>query len=263
MLGRHHQAITKDLFDVFVTARADREKLREALVRGSTFPDEVEDVFVRGRPHLLHQALAGCDHFTVADGDPGTTRGYCWGRDPTAKWFELPDSLLPVTCTTTHWVSRICEEADLADSSVLDAWKEEHPLLKILRVKGYCTAFDEITFASGAIVADWLYQLFGLIRHSPRGKAFVLGCLLHLVEDGCCKPHAQGVMLSGHTTYEAEAWETYQRSWKLQDRVDYALILPGTARSTVERAAAAGKTASPADASRLARQYCHPLLSLL
>ncbi len=252
MLGKHHEALTREALRLM--GRDCEGPEAQELVEAVTFPDRVRDVFVAPlgvvRYSLLHHDLAGLDHFTVRAGK-GRYTGYCWPRDPTASWLELPD--IPVHVSTAGWLSYLCPGtqmgAQLVWSESCREWAARHPMLRIAETPGYNAALDEATFASGAVMAGWLEELLEdvPVRLYRVRRA---GCVIHLLQDACARPHATGRLVVGHSTYEAQAWEEFLKSCRKPFRVGRR-VWPG-ARLAVEWAAAMGRSATPAQASVLA-----------
>lgn len=167
---------------------------RAALLRGSTFPDQVPDLrFRTGGHQLLGHNLASLTHFCVPVGG-GRYQGWCWKVDPGTRWIDLVDR--DISCDVDGWLRAV--KVYGCDDLVLLPWVNQHPQVRLDDVGGYSTALDETTFAGAHSMAEWIWIL---ARKEPVGtrrqalRWFLAGCLAHLVQDQLVPYHSNGWML--------------------------------------------------------------------
>lgn len=177
-------------------------KYRDDVFRFSTFPDEVDDVYVKGvGTSILKHKFCSAAHFIVPMDEklpPSKTRfrGYCMARDESLPRLYLPHR--DVSCQYQKW-------NPLGFSFTPPLYE----LIETLRDTGSCLAADEMTFNSGAVLAEYL-------AYSKLASCF--GAAIHLVTDACVPHHARGWLGKGHVE-----WEDKQDAW-LQKQPDDLIL---------------------------------------
>lgn len=210
MNGQHHRDLT--------LAVANAMGIRDAqiIADNADLPDRVDDIAVeRTGTHIFGRALCSLTHFCVPTGGR-THRGWGWKLDDSLPIHpDLPNRELSVL--TGKWQQEI-------SSFILDY--DKHPLYLLLNVSGYQPYFDEITYSTAAVMAEWLGRV--KVKWHPAA----IGATLHMAQDCAVKHHAHGWLLNGHAEYEGRIEEWWHRN---RAGRDVRRMLVASARTKVGR----------------------------
>lgn len=192
MNGAHHRDLT------LAVAKAMGVRDAEEIAANADLPDRVDDIAVaRTGTHIFGRSLCSLTHFCVPTGGR-THRGWGWKLDDSLPLHpDLPNR--EVAVDTSKWEESISRV-------VLDY--EKHPLYLLLNVPGYTPYFDEITYSTAAVMAEWL----GRVRVKWHPAA--IGGTVHYAQD-MIRHHVHGWLLNGHSEYEGrleEWWHTNRSS---------------------------------------------------
>jgi hypothetical protein len=182
MNGGTHIALTKAVCEVL---GIDEERIW----KNADLPDRVDDIRVASiGTHIFGRALCSLTHFQVPHGQ--TWRGYAWKKDGSLPLAgpNLPDR--DVSVRAVFW-----RRTWGAVGIPLTA-RTTHPVHRLVRLEGYTSAADEMTWPTAASMADWL------AKSDQLQSADMLGAILHFVQDAAVPHHVDGVLLAGHAEFE-------------------------------------------------------------
>lgn len=185
------------------------------LAKAASFPDEVRSVLVEGLgAHALGHNFAAFTHFCkpVKDDLGWVYRGYCYNRDESLPQLPLPNRR--VIASPQAWGPPI--PSTLWDAEPLDA------VLRVL--DGHASiAADHMTFPTAANMAEWVQAAWDDVFDAEDRDSYehniLAGYMLHFVQDCCVPHHVLGVLLAGHSEFEA-AIDDLWRTWAQNGRAD-------------------------------------------
>lgn len=189
------------------------------LARNAAYPDEVRAVLVEGLgAHAFGHNFAAFTHFCkpVEDEAGWSFRGYNYSRDASLPQLPLPDK--HVTAEPYAW-----------GPPILSTFWDDEPLAALLNVlEGHAsTAADHLTFPTAANMASWVElnyeELDAAPDRSTDEQAILAGYMLHFVQDCCVPHHVLGVLLAGHSEFEA-AIDDLWRTWAQNGRADRIIM---------------------------------------
>jgi hypothetical protein len=179
--------------------------------KNAGYPDEVRAIEVDGiGAHVMGRNLASLAHFVVPQGDSGTFGGYCWHTDRSLPHLDLTKR--SVKPNPGAW-----------GFPVIESFLTREPLVVLINSmtqpghQGSIEA-DQITYPAASSMADWAFQLYRVWAHDSRLERkqealdTLAGWMMHLgVQDPSVPHHAGGVLLDGHSAFEGDVDECWNR----------------------------------------------------
>lgn len=178
--------------------------------RNAGYPDEVRAIEVEGLgAHVMGHNLASLAHFVVPYG-VDKYGGYCWQTDRSVPHLDLTKR-------------KVVPKPGAWGFPVIESFVTREPLAELVRDltmpehEGSIEA-DQITYVTAAIMADWAYQLYDVWAHdsqSPKRQEALdtlCGWMMHLAaQDPSVPHHAVGILLDGHSAFESDVDECWNR----------------------------------------------------
>lgn len=178
--------------------------------KNAGYPDEVRSIEVEGLgAHVVGRNLASLAHFIVPYGEE-KFGGYCWKTDRSVPHLDLSKR-------------RVVPKPEAWGFPVIPSFLANEPLMELvhdLTLPGHQGSIeaDQITYPAASIMADWVFRLFDLWAHDgqtdKRQEALdtLCGWMMHLgVQDPSVPHHALGVLLDGHSAFESDVDECWNR----------------------------------------------------
>jgi hypothetical protein len=201
MKESHHIAVTK-----LVCEALEIDDNINILSKEAAFPDEVASIKVDGVGyHMFGQAFCSLVHFckpVSRSGALANYQGYNWRMDKSIPFNpDLPDR--EVYATPDGWHVPFLVSAAEPLVVLLSELRQNGPKGK----QRGCTSADDLTYPTAGAMADWLFKNWKLLGDGRANDVRYAGWICHFVQDCCIRHHARGVLLAGHSEYEAMLYE--------------------------------------------------------
>lgn len=177
--------------------------------KNAMWPDSVRSIEVEGHGcNLLGNGFAAFSHFLRPLGD-GKFGGYCWKTDRSIPRLDITNR-------------RVISHPEAWGFPVLDQFFQDEPLTKLLRdltTPGHQGSIeaDQLTFPTAAAEADWCWKMF-VVWNKDSGSTqrqealdILTGWIMHFIADSCVPHHADALLLDGHTAFEGDVDECWQK----------------------------------------------------
>ena len=187
--------------------------------KNAAYPDEVRAVEVEGLgAHVMGHNLASLCHFVVPYGD-GKFGGYCWASDKSVPSLDL-----------TH--RKAVAKPEAWGFPIFAPFTDREPFAKLLHDIAPTATLeaDRITYPAASSMADWAWQAYRvwmLDSMSPRKQEALdalCGWMMHKgVQDPSVPHHSLGLLLKGHSAFESdvdECWNRMKGSGKVADLLE-------------------------------------------
>jgi hypothetical protein len=189
--------------------------------KNAYYPDLVRSIEVEGLgAHVFGRGFSSLAHFVVPLGDD-KFGGYCWKTDRSVPHLDFTKR-------------KVVPKPEAWGFPVIAPFEEREPLAELVRdltTPGHLGSIeaDQITYPAASIMAEWCFRLYEAWAHDSlslrRQEALdiLAGWMMHLgVQDSSVPHHAAGMLLDGHSAFEADVDECWNRM-KAKGEVDALL----------------------------------------
>lgn len=176
------------------------------VAKNAAFPDQVRLIEVTGLGfNFMGHGFQSLEHFGMPGPKDAEGRfvlnGYCFKRDKSVPHLDLPNR------TTIVHPEAWGDAVQKADT------EKAEPTYTITHVPGYKTYADEMTFAAASAMADWTEKTYRKLRVAKEAALCdtTAGWAFHFVQDLCVPHHVLLLLLDGHSGFEGDVDECWNR----------------------------------------------------